>query len=119
MGLWAGRGARAIEPSAHGLQRTTGAPGTPCVVQSGSGRPSNTAGPPSELRPCPLFPLPCLPQRWVSELGYRDLVTFKSTDSRGGTVYHTNVMMAVGTDVAVVCLESVEDEKERRRLKEM
>ena len=29
---------------------------------------------------------------------------------------HTNVMMAIGTDVAVVCLESVEDERERRRL---
>lgn len=42
-------------------------------------------------------PLPCPPQRWVSQLGYKDLVTFVSTDGRGGTVYHTNVMMAIGT----------------------
>lgn len=51
-------------------------------------------------------------------MGYRELVTFHSSDGRGGAVYHTNVMMAVGTDVAVVCLESVEDEKERRHLEE-
>ena len=34
----------------------------------------------------------------------------------GKLVYHTNVMMAVGTDAAVVCLESVEDPKEQQRL---
>lgn len=32
-------------------------------------------------------------------------------------MYHTNVVMAVGTDVAVVCLESVADPAERKRLK--
>ena len=31
-------------------------------------------------------------------------------------VYHTNVMMAIGTDVAVVCSESVKDERERKNL---
>ncbi len=31
-------------------------------------------------------------------------------------MYHTNVMMAIGTDVAVVCAESVPDDKERARL---
>ena len=46
----------------------------------------------------------------------RDLVAFHSTDAAGFPVYHTNVMMAVGTDVAVVCLESVADPKERRHL---
>lgn len=55
-------------------------------------------------------------QAWVEQLGYKDLVTFTSTDGQGGTVYHTNVMMAIGTDVAVVCLESVADEAERRNL---
>ena len=65
----------------------------------------------------PLHPPSLLVQRWVAEMGYKELVSFKSTDARGGTVYHTNVMMAVGTDVAVVCLESVEDERERRHLR--
>lgn len=41
--------------------------------------------------------LPARMQRWVAELGYKDLVTFTSTDSAGGTVYHTNVMMTIGT----------------------
>ncbi|PRW20869.1 hypothetical protein C2E21_8675 [Chlorella sorokiniana] len=59
-----------------------------------------------------------LAERWVAQLGYKDLVTFTSTDHAGGTVYHTNVMMAIGTDVAVVCLESVEDEAERRHLQQ-
>lgn len=31
-------------------------------------------------------------------------------------MYHTNVMMAVGTDVAVVCADSVTDAKERQHL---
>ena len=42
-------------------------------------------------------------QRWVEELGYRNLVTFTSTDSAGGTVYHTNVMMAIG-EIRFECL---------------
>ena len=57
-----------------------------------------------------------LAERWVAELGYRDLVTFHSTDDLGHAVYHTNVMMAVGSDVAVVCAEAVPDAKERRHL---
>ncbi len=59
-----------------------------------------------------------LAERWVELLGYKDLVTFRSVDAHGSTVYHTNVMMAVGTSVAVVCLESVVDAEERRRLME-
>ena len=57
-----------------------------------------------------------LAEQWVKALGYKDLVTFRSVDSHGTTVYHTNVMMAVGTSVAVVCLESITDEAERKRL---
>ena len=43
-------------------------------------------------------------------------MTFHATDAGGHPVYHTNVMMAIGTDVAVVCLESVADAKERQHL---
>lgn len=57
-----------------------------------------------------------LAEKWASELGYKDLVTFRSTDARGKSVYHTNVMMAIGTDVAIVCAESVADAKERAHL---
>ncbi len=47
----------------------------------------------------------------------QELVTFQAKDRQGNSVYHTNVVMAVGTDVAVVCLESVADKAERQRLK--
>ncbi len=40
----------------------------------------------------------------------------RSTDLRGKSVYHTNVMMAIGTGVAIVCAESVADAKERQHL---
>ncbi|KAI8464479.1 MAG: Amidinotransferase-domain-containing protein [Monoraphidium minutum] len=57
-----------------------------------------------------------LAREWVEKLGYNELVTFHSADMRGKPVYHTNVMMAVGTGVAVVCADSVSDASERRRL---
>lgn len=51
-------------------------------------------------------------------LTLQELVTFQARDKQGSSVYHTNVVMAVGTDVAVVCLESVDDESDRRRLRD-
>jgi hypothetical protein len=45
-------------------------------------------------------------------------VTFHTTDPAGAPIYHTNVMMAIGTDVAVVCAEAVEDAGERAHLLE-
>lgn len=59
-----------------------------------------------------------LAEKWVSEMGYRELVTFNTTDAAGLPVYHSNVMMAVGSDVAIVCSEAVPDDKERRHLLE-
>lgn len=53
-------------------------------------------------------------EEWVEKLGYKNLVTFHSVDANGKPVYHTNVMMAVGTSVAVACLESIIDDAERK-----
>ncbi|MEW5308120.1 MAG: hypothetical protein WDW38_000101 [Sanguina aurantia] len=53
---------------------------------------------------------------WVEKIGYSNLVTFRSSDLRGSSVYHTNVMMAIGTGVAIVCAESVKDDRERQHL---
>lgn len=33
-------------------------------------------------------------------------------------IYHTNVMMSIGTDFAVICLESIDDKKERKMVSE-
>ena len=55
-----------------------------------------------------------LAAEWVRQLNYKEAVTFTSSDPNGATVYHTNVMMAIGTSVAVACLESITDDKERK-----
>ena len=54
---------------------------------------------------------------WASELGY-DYMVFHSQDEKGMPVYHTNVMMHVGSRQAVVCLNSIRDEAERHELKQ-
>eukprot|EP00898_Chlorokybus_atmophyticus_P001324 jgi/Chlat1/2192/Chrsp17S02756 len=55
-------------------------------------------------------------EQWAEKMGYSEVVSFMATDSKGLPIYHTNVMMAIGTSVAVVCLESVEDPVERQHL---
>jgi hypothetical protein len=41
------------------------------------------------------------------------VVSFTATGDNGQPVYHTNVVMALGTTFAVICLESIPDQKER------
>jgi len=41
-------------------------------------------------------------------------VIFTATDAQGMHIYHTNVMMCVGTDIAVVCIESIAEEDQER-----
>ncbi len=45
-------------------------------------------------------------------------VVFRSLDRKGGEVYHTNVMMALGEDFVVICMESIPNEKSRQVLKQ-
>ena len=52
---------------------------------------------------------------WARQLGY-DYFLFDSTDDHGMPVYHTNVVMHVGSEVAVVCLESIRDARQRSHL---
>ena len=54
-------------------------------------------------------------QDFCSRMNF-DAVVFDSFDKNGNLIYHTNVMMEVGTQVAVVCLESIKDEKEREKV---
>ncbi|MFW0757857.1 citrulline utilization hydrolase CtlX [Pseudomonas sp. H11T01] len=51
----------------------------------------------------------------VEHLGY-ELCAFNAVDRQGVAIYHTNVMMSVGTSLAVVCLESISDLNERAAL---
>jgi len=41
---------------------------------------------------------------------------FNAQDANGRDIYHTNVMMSVGRVLAVVCLESIRDQGERKAL---
>lgn len=49
---------------------------------------------------------------FCEKTGYKK-VAFGAFDAKGMEIYHTNVMMALGTDFAVICLDSIRDKKER------
>jgi hypothetical protein len=46
------------------------------------------------------------------------VVLFHAQDENGTDIYHTNVIMHLGEDYAVICLESVRNESERNALSE-
>ena len=52
-------------------------------------------------------------QRFADDFGY-DPVMFTSVDSNGHPIYHTNVMMCIGTAFAMVGLEMIPDKTERQ-----
>jgi hypothetical protein len=45
-------------------------------------------------------------REWAREMGY-DLELFTATDESGAPIYHTNVLMFIGTRIAVVALETI------------
>ena len=54
---------------------------------------------------------------FCDDIGYKP-ISFKSYDSRGDLIYHTNVMMSIGDDFALVCFESINDKNEKILVKE-
>ncbi|MNJ31051.1 Amidinotransferase [compost metagenome] len=54
-------------------------------------------------------------RHFVEALGY-SLCAFHAQDRQGVPIYHTNVMMSVGTSLAVACLDSVSVSGERKAL---
>lgn len=48
-------------------------------------------------------------------MGYQK-VLFQSVDAQGQEIYHTNVMMALGEDFVVICLDSVPDAGQKQQL---
>jgi hypothetical protein len=51
-------------------------------------------------------------KRFCADFNY-ELVTFTARDENGQPVYHTNVVMCVGTRFALVALEMIDDSRER------
>jgi hypothetical protein len=56
-------------------------------------------------------------QRFCSDFDYEP-VTFRSYSQDGRPIYHTNVMMCVGTEFALVGLETITDLEERRTVRQ-
>lgn len=54
-------------------------------------------------------------QDLCKELGYRAIV-FDAVDEMGRPIYHTNVLMCVGTMFAVVCLDAIKSEEDQESL---
>jgi hypothetical protein len=59
---------------------------------------------------------PKLIQRFADDFSYEP-VTFTSVDSNGQPIYHTNVMMCVGTGFAMVALEMIPNKTERQQVR--
>jgi hypothetical protein len=54
---------------------------------------------------------------WCKIMNYKPIL-FHSTDENKNPVYHTNVLLCIGNGFAIVCLESVKDEHERKLLED-
>ncbi len=51
------------------------------------------------------------------KIDYKPLL-FDAFDAGGTRIYHTNVMMSIGTEIAVICQDSIRDLSQRTRVRE-
>jgi hypothetical protein len=56
-------------------------------------------------------------ERFCTDFGYEPMA-FQAVDSDGVPVYHTNVIACIGTDVAMIALEMIPDERRRAEVRE-
>ncbi len=56
-------------------------------------------------------------ETFCDKMGYKK-VPFTAVDGDGKAIYHTNVMMALGIDFVVICLDAVPDKTEQQLLKD-
>lgn len=52
-------------------------------------------------------------EAFCKDSGYKS-VFFHAVDQKGMDIYHTNVLMCVGSSYAVICLDSIKDEAEKQ-----
>lgn len=58
---------------------------------------------------------PVILERFCTHNGYEPIV-FDARDDDGAAIYHTNVVMCVGTDIALLCLDALPDETRRNEV---
>lgn len=54
-------------------------------------------------------------KKFCEEAGYKP-IKFNAVDEKGIAIYHTNVMMALGTGFAVICLDSIDNAIEKEQV---
>jgi len=54
-------------------------------------------------------------EAFCTDSGYQS-VLFHAVDQKGMDIYHTNVLMCVGSNYAVICLDSIKDESEKQNV---
>ena len=57
-------------------------------------------------------------KEFCSDFGYTPVYfnSYQSVDEKRLPIYHTNVMMAVGSEFAIICADSIDDEIERKNI---
>ena len=55
---------------------------------------------------------------FCKQINYR-AITMNPVDKNSNTIYHTNVMLSITNDLAIICLDSIPDEDERLQLLEV
>ncbi|NAW52099.1 amidinotransferase [Elizabethkingia argentiflava] len=58
--------------------------------------------------------------QWCEEFKYQPIIfhAFQTVNGQRLPIYHTNVMMCVGTDYAVICLDAIDDKAEREQVEQ-
>lgn len=60
---------------------------------------------------------PRLVNHWCEQMGYEP-VLFEAVDLSGKVVYHTNVLMSIGPNLAIVCLDAIRSADQRTLITE-
>jgi hypothetical protein len=57
-------------------------------------------------------------EKFAGDFGYRPVVfeAFHTVEGKRLPIYHTNVMMSIANHFAIICLDSIDDEKERQEV---
>ncbi len=56
-------------------------------------------------------------EEYAAMIGYEPVI-FTALDEKGGEIYHTNVVMCMGEGFAVICMDTIRDEAERKQVED-
>ncbi len=59
---------------------------------------------------------PSVLDKFCALMGY-DRVIFRATDESGTPIYHTNVMMSIGSELAMVCFDCIKNPEEQNEIR--